>query len=80
MKIIVITTPNFIKGEESVIPHLLQLGVDIVHIRKPRAMRERTVRSRTFLWSFAHDRTATDPLPSLQRPEPHPRGTCGRAP
>ena len=40
MKIIVITTPNFIKGEESVIPHLLQLGVDIVHIRKPSAMRE----------------------------------------
>ena len=40
MKIIVITTPNFIKGEESVIPHLLQLGVDIVHIRKPSATRE----------------------------------------
>ena len=40
MKIIVITTPNFIKGEEFVIPHLLQLGVDIVHIRKPSAMRE----------------------------------------
>ena len=40
MKIIVITTPNFIKCEESVIPHLLQLGVDIVHIRKPSATRE----------------------------------------
>ena len=40
MKIIVITTPNFIKGEEFVIPHLLQLGVDIVHIRKPSATSE----------------------------------------
>lgn len=40
MKIIVITTPNFIKGEEFVIPHLLQLGVDLVHIRKPSATRE----------------------------------------
>lgn len=40
MKIIAITTPNFIECEASVIPHLLQLGVDLVHIRKPSATSE----------------------------------------
>ena len=40
MKIIAITTPNFIECESSVIPHLLQLGVDLVHIRKPSATSE----------------------------------------
>ena len=40
MKIIAITTPNFIECEVSVIPHLLQLGVDLVHIRKPSATSE----------------------------------------
>lgn len=40
MKIIAITTPNFIECEASVIPHLLQLGIDLVHIRKPSATSE----------------------------------------
>ena len=40
MKIIAITTLNFIECEASVIPHLLQLGVDLVHIRKPSATSE----------------------------------------
>lgn len=40
MKIIAITTPNFIECESSVIPHLLQLGIDLVHIRKPSATSE----------------------------------------
>ena len=40
MKIIAITTPNFIECESSVIPHLVQLGVDLVHIRKPSATSE----------------------------------------
>lgn len=40
MKIIAITTPNFIECEATVIPHLLQLGIDLVHIRKPSATSE----------------------------------------
>lgn len=56
MKIIVITTPNFIKGEESVIPHLLQLGVDIVHIRKPSATREQLALLLESLPKWCYDR------------------------
>ncbi len=56
MKIIVITTPNFIKGEEFVIPHLLQLGVDIVHIRKPSAMREQLALLLDSLPKWCYDR------------------------
>ncbi|MDN5554604.1 thiamine phosphate synthase [Prevotella sp.] len=56
MKIIVITTPNFIKGEESVIPHLLQLGVDIVHIRKPSATREQLALLLDSLPKWCYDR------------------------
>lgn len=56
MKIIVITTPNFIKGEESVIPHLLQLGVDIVHIRKPSATPEQLALLLDSLPKWCYDR------------------------
>lgn len=56
MEIIVITTPNFIKGEESVIPHLLQLGVDIVHIRKPSATREQLALLLDSLPKWCYDR------------------------
>ncbi len=56
MKIIVITTPNFIKGEESVIPHLLQLGVDIVHIRKPSATHEQLALLLDSLPKWCYDR------------------------
>ncbi|WP_434504316.1 thiamine phosphate synthase [Prevotella sp.] len=56
MKIIVITTPNFIKGEESIIPHLLQLGVDIVHIRKPSATREQLALLLDSLPKWCYDR------------------------
>ncbi len=56
MKIIVITTPNFIKGEESVIPHLLQLGVDIVHIRKPSATCEQLALLLDSLPKWCYDR------------------------
>ena len=56
MKIIVITTPNFMKGEESVIPHLLQLGVDIVHIRKPSATREQLALLLDSLPKWCYDR------------------------
>lgn len=56
MKIIVITTPNFIKGEETVIPHLLQLGVDIVHIRKPSATREQLALLLDSLPKWCYDR------------------------
>ena len=56
MKIIVITTPNFIKGEEFVIPHLLQLGVDIVHIRKPSATREQLALLLDSLPKWCYDR------------------------
>ena len=56
MKIIVITTPNFIKGEEFVIPHLLQLGVDIVHIRKPSATSEQLALLLDSLPKWCYDR------------------------
>ena len=56
MKIIVITTPNFIKGEEFVIPHLLQLGVDIVHIRKPSATKEQLALLLDSLPKWCYDR------------------------
>ena len=56
MKIIVITTPNFIKGEEFVIPHLLQLGVDLVHIRKPSATREQLALLLDSLPKWCYDR------------------------
>ncbi|BCS84487.1 thiamine phosphate synthase [Prevotella herbatica] len=56
MKIIVITTPNFIKDEVSVIPHLLQLGVDIVHIRKPSATREQLALLLDSLPKWCYDR------------------------
>lgn len=35
MKWIVITSPDYLSGEESVIARLLDGGVDVVHIRKP---------------------------------------------
>lgn len=53
---IVITTPNFIKGEEFVIPHLLQLGVDLVHIRKPSATREQLALLLDSLPKWCYDR------------------------
>lgn len=56
MKIIVITTPNSIKGEEFVIPHLLQLGVDLVHIRKPSATREQLALLLDSLPKWCYDR------------------------
>ena len=56
MKIIVITPPNFTKGEEIVIPHLLQLGVDLIHIRKPSAMREQLTQLLKSLPEWCYDR------------------------
>jgi len=73
MKIIVITTPNFIKGEESVIPHLLQLGVDIVHIRKPSATREQLALLLESLPKWCYDRLVVHDCPELAN-EYHLRG------
>ena len=56
MKIIVITTPNFTKCEDNVIPHLLELGVDLVHIRKPSATREQLVLLLDSLPKWCYDR------------------------
>lgn len=37
MKLIVITSPQFIGGEASYITSMLQKGIDIVHLRKPES-------------------------------------------
>ena len=37
MKIIVITSPDFIAGEVSLIHQLFDAGIDRIHIRKPQA-------------------------------------------
>ena len=37
MKLIVITSPQFIGGEASYITSMLRKGIDLVHLRKPKS-------------------------------------------
>lgn len=73
MKFIVITTPNFTKCEDNVIPHLLELGVDLVHIRKPSATREQLALLLDSLPKWCYDRLVVHDCLALAN-EYHLRG------